>query len=266
MAGGSYSVSISSAVIGVREAVGFAASRSSPCLASPLGINRLVVDVRPQIPASPFALPGDGSAERRDGSYLPQSPQICGFPLLAWQLADSPALRSSPNVWDDRSGLSDVFARRAFRPTDWHNCFGPWVLTGDLVLADNRRFPLFLHARAVALSMPEPSLGAPVPSRSLLFGVELFDRFARLSASVSRLARLAPPPAGSSSLDVTASRSASSLRVIPVDPAECRNSSGNSRAVATPLAACGQGDDLEESFSGDQPRPLTRESHVDLGR
>ena len=112
------------------------------------------------------------------------------------QLADSSGLRSSPNVWDDRSGLSDVFARRAFRPTDWHNCFGPWVLTGDLVLADNRRFPLFLHARAVALSMPEPSLGAPVPSRSLLFGVELFDRFARPWASVSRFARIAPPPAG----------------------------------------------------------------------
>ena len=105
-------------------------------------------------------------------------------------------MRPSPNVWDDRSGLSDVFARRAFRPTGWHNCFGPWVLTGDLVLADNRRFPLFLHARAVALSMPEPSLGAPVPSRSLLFGVELFDRFARPWASVSRFARIAPPPAG----------------------------------------------------------------------
>ena len=162
----------------------------------PLGINRLASGLRPQIPASPLALPGGGSAERRDGSYLPQSPQICGFPLLAWQLADSPALRSSPNVWDDRSGLSDVFARRAFRPTDWHNCFGPWVLTGDLVLADNLRFPLFLHARAVALSMPEPSLGAPVPSRSLLFGVELFDRFARPWASVSRFARIAPPPAG----------------------------------------------------------------------
>ena len=70
------------------------------------------------------------------------------------------------------------------------------VLTGDLVLADNRRFPLFLHARAVALSMPEPSLGAPVPSRSLLFGVELFDRFARPWASVSRFARIVPPPAG----------------------------------------------------------------------
>ena len=100
-------------------------------------------------------------------------------------------MRSSQNAWDDRSGLSDVFARRAFRPTDWHNCFGPWVLTGDLVLADNRRFPLFLHARAVALSMPEPSLGAPVPSRSLLFGEELFDRVARPKAPVPRLARVA---------------------------------------------------------------------------
>ena len=36
----------------------------------PLGINRLASGLRPQIPASPLALPGGGSAERRDGSYL----------------------------------------------------------------------------------------------------------------------------------------------------------------------------------------------------
>ena len=36
----------------------------------PLGINRLANGLRPQIPASPLALPGGGSAERRDGSYL----------------------------------------------------------------------------------------------------------------------------------------------------------------------------------------------------
>ena len=53
------------------------------------------------------------------------------------------------------------------------------VLTGDLVLADIRRFPLLLHARAVARCMPKPPLGAPVPSRSLLFGEELFERVAR---------------------------------------------------------------------------------------
>jgi len=141
-------------------------------------------------PKSPFLFPL-GLRAPRWVLVAPQSPYN-----VVRQLADSSGLRSSPNVWDDRSGLSDVFARRAFRPTGWHNCFGPWVLTGDLVLADNRRFPLFLHARAVALSMPEPSLGAPVPSRSLLFGVELFDRFARPWASVSRFARIAPPPAG----------------------------------------------------------------------
>ena len=54
------------------------------------------------------------------------------------------------------------------------------VLTSDLVLADNRRFPFLLHAQAVARCMPKPSLGAPVPSRSLIFGEELFDRVARL--------------------------------------------------------------------------------------
>ena len=142
----------------------------------PLGINRLAIGLRPQIPFSfPVGLTWCGFA----GAEMGPS-GLSRLTNAVRQLADSSGLRPSPNVWDDRSGLSDVFARRAFRPTDWHNCFGPWVLTGDLVLADNRRFPLFLHARAVALSMPEPSLGAPVPSRSLLFGVELFDRFARL--------------------------------------------------------------------------------------
>ena len=94
-------------------------------MARPLGINRLAGGLRPQIPASPLALPGGGSAERRDGSYLASVTSDLRFPALAWQLADSSALRSSPNVWDVRSGLSDVFACRASRPTDWHNCFGP---------------------------------------------------------------------------------------------------------------------------------------------
>ena len=178
------------------SAVGFVASRSRPIKDAivPLGINRLADGLRPQIPASPLALPGGGSAERRDGSYLASVTSDCGSPLWIgnWRIVQSCGRRHST----PRSGLSDVFARRAFRPTGWHNCSGPWVLTGDLVLADNRRFPLFLHARAVAQSMPEPSLGAPVPSRSLLFGVELFDRFARPWASVSRFARIAPPPAG----------------------------------------------------------------------
>ena len=173
--GGSYSVSISSAVIGVRSAVGFVASRESPNVwrvrSASTDLQAAFGPKSPR-PRWPYLVAGRLSVEM--GPTWPQSPYN-----VVRQLADSSALRSSPNVWDDRSGLSDVFARRAFRPTDWHNCFGPRVLTGDLVLADNRRFPLFLHARAVALSMPEPSLGAPVPSRSLLFGVELFDRFAR---------------------------------------------------------------------------------------
>ena len=187
------------------------------------------------------------------------------FPALGWQLADSSALRSSPNIWGVRSGLSDVFACRASRSAGWHNCFRLSPTTGDLVLA-LCVLPLFLHAQAVARSMPEPSLGAPVPSRSLS-SVELFDRVARPWASVSRLVRIAP----------SASRfrrcSTSPPRVWPSDrhvgvvvPIEGRYPSGMGRVVVAPSAAGRQGDDLEETVSIDQPRPLARESHVDFQR
>ena len=109
-------------------------------MARPLGINRLAIGLRTQIPF-PFPVGFAGAEMGPSG--------LSRLTNAVRQLADSSGLRSSPNVWDDRSGLSDVFARRAFRPTDWHNCFGPWVLTGDLVLADNRRFPLFVSSSLV---------------------------------------------------------------------------------------------------------------------
>ena len=71
-------------------------------------------------PRWPYLMAGRLSVEM--GPTWPQSPQICGSPLWIgnWRIVQSCGRRHST----PRSGLSDVFAYRAFRPTDWHNCFG----------------------------------------------------------------------------------------------------------------------------------------------
>ena len=76
----------------------------------------------PKSPRPRWPYLSGGSAERRDGSYLASVTSDCGSPLWIgnWRIVQSCGRRHST----PRSGLSDVFAYRAFRPTDWHNCFG----------------------------------------------------------------------------------------------------------------------------------------------
>ena len=183
-------------------AVGFVASRSSPNV---WRVRSASTDwqaaFRPFLLAFPLA--GQLSAEV---DYSVSVTSGLRFPALGWQLADSSALRSSPNVRGLRSGLSDVFACRASRPAGWHNCFGLSPTTGDLVLA-LCVLPLFLHAQAVARCMPEPSLGAPVPSRSLLRRRAVRSSRAPLGVSIAPRSYSSIRPPVSSSLDVTVSYS-----------------------------------------------------------
>jgi hypothetical protein len=134
------------------SAVGFAASRSSPCLASPLGINRLAGGVRLQIPFSfsrwPYLVRVCG---RRDGSYLPQSPQVCGFPLWLgnWRIVQVCSRRHMYGtvalVYPTCLPVAPLGRQTGTTASDLA------VLTGDLVLADDQRFPFcYRYTRSLA--------------------------------------------------------------------------------------------------------------------
>ena len=94
-------------------------------------------------PRVPVGLTWCGSAERRDGSYLPQSPQICGFPLWLgnWRIVQLCGRRqmygTTALVYPTCLPVAPLGRQTGTTASDLA------VLTGDLVLADDRRFPFF---------------------------------------------------------------------------------------------------------------------------